>query len=105
MMIWQSCPVCRRAGGAVTIAKCSSAPVQLCSDECAKVYIMRPHKLDFNEKAAALKGGEAAGAYLESIGKTDLASLTAPEWATLCETVFLEACADLRRQADDCIPF
>lgn len=104
-MIWQSCPVCRRAGGAVTISKGSSLAVQLCSDECAKVYIMRPQALEHNEKQACLKGGEAAGAYLESIGKTDLATLSPAQWATFCETVFFETCADLRRQADDAIPF
>ena len=105
MPIWNSCPVCQRAGGAITITKGNGVPAQLCSDECAKVYIMRPEKLDFNEKAAVAAGGQAAGAYLESIGKTDLATLTEPQWLRFCETLFAETCADLRRQADDCIPF
>ena len=33
-----------------------------------------------NEHAAMAAGGDAAGAYLESLGKSDLAALTTPEW-------------------------
>ena len=31
-----------------------------------------------------LRGGEAAGAYMDSIGQTDLAKLTADQWRTVC---------------------
>ena len=106
VMIWHSCPVCRRAGGAFAISEPNGPIAHLCSIECAKVYIMRkPQPLDFNEKAACLAGGSAAGAYLESIRKTDLATMTEAEWSTFCETLFRETCNDLRRQADDIIPF
>lgn len=57
------------------------------------------------EKTAIEAGGAAGGAYLESIGKTDLATLTAAEWATFCAALFEATCADLRRQADDWVPF
>jgi hypothetical protein len=36
------------------------------------------------DATAARKGGELAGAYLEQIGKTDLATMTAEEWDTFC---------------------
>lgn len=36
------------------------------------------------EKRARQKAGEVAGAYLDEIGKTDLATLTADQWETFC---------------------
>lgn len=107
MMIGAPCPVCRRAGGAITVtfAGQSSPPAHLCSPECARIFMTRPADLDFNEKAAVAKGGEAAGAYLEQIGITDLARLSETQWETFCQTLFSATCADLQRQADDEIPF
>jgi hypothetical protein len=98
------CDVCRRAGGAVTINSHGKLAM-LCSNECAKAYIMRGDHLKPDEAKAALKGGEAAGAYLDSIGKTDLAKMTEGEWRTFCGELFRGACEELRRQADDEIPF
>jgi hypothetical protein len=40
-----------------------------------------------NEEAAMQAGGEAAGAYLESLGKSDLAQLAVDEWLTLIKAV------------------
>jgi hypothetical protein len=57
------------------------------------------------EKDAVRAGGEAAGGYLDSIGKTDLAQLTAAEWQAFCEALFKGATDDLRRQATSDIPF
>lgn len=37
------------------------------------------------EKNARQKAGDAAGAYLDEIGKTDLATLTADQWDRFCE--------------------
>jgi hypothetical protein len=37
-----------------------------------------------NEQAAIDAAGAQAGSYLDSIGKTDLAKLTADEWRTFC---------------------
>ena len=36
-----------------------------------------------NEQAAMAAGGDAAGAYLESLGRFDLATLSQPEWRQL----------------------
>jgi hypothetical protein len=43
----------------------------------------------------ALKSGKAGGAYLESIGKTDLAKLTKEEWLNFL-TLILEEYESLR---------
>ncbi len=102
------CPVCRRAGGAVTIQmgrEGGGVMAQLCSPECAKVWIMRGEATKDNERLASTRGGEAAGAYLEGIGKTDLAALTVQEWDRFCETLFRETCGEMARLADDGIPF
>jgi hypothetical protein len=40
-----------------------------------------------NEQAAMTAGGDAAGAYLESLGKSDLAALSPAEWRQLIEIV------------------
>lgn len=37
------------------------------------------------------EGGNLGGAYLDAIGKTDLATLTAEEWETFCAKVIAGA--------------
>jgi hypothetical protein len=49
-----------------------------------------------NEQAAMAAGGDAAGGYLESIGKSDLATLSQPEWRQLIEIVVTGYCDTLR---------
>jgi len=39
------------------------------------------------EMQAALIGGQYAGEYLDSIGKTDLAKLTKDEWQRFCSVM------------------
>lgn len=99
------CPVCRRAGGAVTISR-GGKYAQLCSETCAHIYLrVGPVNSNEIEARGTDKGGQAAGAYLESIGKTDLATLSIEEWQTFCLTMFRETCAEMQRIADDEIPF
>ena len=62
-------------------------------------------ELTKDEAAAAAAGGKAAGAYLEAIGKTDLAEMTKDEWAAFCGVLVTGYCADLQEQADNQIPF
>lgn len=98
------CPVCSRASGAITIDIPGRGYARFCSNDCAEVWMKRrpqPH----NEKVALEAGGAAAGAWLDRIGKTDLAALTPEEWAQFCAVLFEATCADLRRQADDWIPW
>ena len=52
-----------------------------------------------NEQAAMAAGGDAAGAYLESLGRSDLATLSQPEWRQLIEIVVTGYCDTLRELA------
>lgn len=101
------CPVCRRAGGEVTISYRDGPLAHVCSQECARIYVQAKGKIDMErfEKDAAAKGGEEAGAYLDQIGKTDLADLTAEQWAEFCQIMFSATCNALRLRASDEIPF
>lgn len=62
-------------------------------------------ELKTNEVEAALAGGKDAGAYLDSLGKTDLADMTREEWTEFCARVYRGAVADLQRQAREYVPF
>ncbi len=52
-----------------------------------------------NEEAAMTAGGDAAGAYLESLGQSDLARLSPAEWRQLIEIVVTGYCDRLRELA------
>lgn len=108
------CVVCNRAGGHISFrapglkGKEGPATVNFCSFECSETFMMaRVAKIELtrDEDAAAVAGGKAAGAYLEKIGKTDLAAMTKDEWEEFCRTLVSGAYADLQKQADEAIPF
>ncbi len=75
---------------------------ELCSMRCQDICHRRRGMIDPtpNEIAAMRAGGQAAGEYLESIGKTDLAVLTEAEWLTLLEVVITAYQDELARQLD-----
>lgn len=101
------CAVCGRAGCGIFF-KAPEERADFCSFKCSEVWMVARAaniELTKDEKAAALAGGKAAGAFLEKIGKTDLAELTKAEWAELCETLVAGAFTDLQQQADKWIPF
>lgn len=52
-----------------------------------------------NEAAAMIAGGRMGGEYLESIGKSDLATLTETEWDVFIEAVVTGYCDHLRELA------
>lgn len=52
-----------------------------------------------NERAAMTEGGMGGGEYLESIGKTDLVTLTQAEWDTFVEVIVTGYCDHLRELA------
>jgi hypothetical protein len=52
-----------------------------------------------NEQAAMVAGGDAAGEYLESLAKSDLATLSPAEWRQLIEIVVTGYCETLRALA------
>ncbi len=49
-----------------------------------------------NESAAMQHGGQMGGEYLDSIAKTDLATLSTEEWATFVECIVTGYCDQLR---------
>jgi hypothetical protein len=104
------CAVCNRAGAgfAFSAPGARAAPASFCSMLCSEVWMVAHRKkieLTRDESAAALAGGKAAGAWLEQLGRTDMARLSRVEWAEFCERLtrgYLEA---LQRQADAQVPF
>lgn len=58
-----------------------------------------------DERTAAGVGGNAGGAYLDKIGVYDLRKLNGDQWIDFCSAIFVETCAELKRRADDEIPF
>lgn len=98
------CAVCRRASRGVTVSVPGAPLKNFCSEHCARLD-MALGPLNLSEADAAEKGGEAAGAYLDEIGKTDLASLTLDEWREFCGRLFKGACDALTEAADAEVPF
>lgn len=99
------CGVCRRrANTGFGWAGQQGKPVLwLCDDpvcgQLAKtVYAMPKLELDAFEAAARDDAGEMAGAYLDTIGKTDLATLTAEEWQGFLHQVIVGFEDSLRRR-------
>jgi len=52
-----------------------------------------------NERAALAHGGQMGGEYLDSLGRTDLATLTTDEWERFIEAVVTGFCDHLRELA------
>lgn len=99
------CGVCRRrATTGLGWAGQQGRPVLwLCDDpacgQLAKtVYAMPKLELDAFEEAARDDAGNMAGAYLDTIGKTDLATLTQEEWKGFLHQVIVGFEDGLRRR-------
>ena len=113
-LAWSLCAVCRRqsrgygwfdARYPVHSAKRDQTYVQLCSRVCQDLYHGRRGVIDPtpNEQAAIAHGGVLAGEYLESLGKSDLASLSLEEWNAFLEVIVTGYCEHLRAlAARDC---
>ncbi|MFH6786294.1 MULTISPECIES: DUF6511 domain-containing protein [Methylobacterium] len=98
------CGVCRRRAntGFGWAGKQGRPVLWLCdSPECGRaarsVYEMPTIELDRYEQRARDAAGERAGAFLDAIGKTDLATLTPEEWATFLQQVVVGFEDELRR--------
>ena len=74
---------------------------RLCSRTCQDICHRRCGMIDPtpNEQAAMAAGGSAAGAYLESLCRSDLATLSPAEWRQLIEIVVTGYCDTLRELA------
>ena len=71
----------------------------LCSRACQDICHRRRGMIDPtpNEVAAMSAGGEAGGAYLEALAKSDVATLSPAEWRQLIEIIVTGYC-DTRRE-------
>lgn len=65
------------------------------------VYQMPKTKLDPFEQIALDEAGNEAGAYLDSIGQTDLAALNEEEWLIFRKTLLEGFGSSMRRQIDE----
>lgn len=78
------CGCCgRTATGFGYAPKTGQSIIWVCDDVCLQLakdsYSMKQDQFSRLESKAAGKGGEEAGQFLDSIGKTDLATLTIDE--------------------------
>lgn len=97
------CAVCHREGRGFgfipRLARLRGPPAAACSMRCLDT-IARWRNLMIdptpNEIAAMEHGGRMGGEYLDSIGRTDLASLTVEQWRAFVEAVVTGYCDALR---------
>lgn len=95
-----TCFICKRRHSNLGVAPYERAPIKWFCDahlgntNLPKVYHMR---LDKYEEQALEDGGNAGGEYLDSINKTDLASLEPEEWSRFLGLV-LQGYADSMRE-------
>lgn len=104
------CPVCRReprfhgwfdANLALGNPARDASYRELCSRACQIIFHGRRGMIDPtpNERASMQHAGRMGGEYLDSIGQTDLASLSDEEWRTFVECVVTGFCDSLREFA------
>ena len=99
------CAVCRREARGFAfdpkLGRIKGKAASACSMRCLEIVFRGKGMIDPtpNEKAAMESGGQLGGEYLDSIGKTDLAALSANEWATFVEAVVTGYCDHLREMA------
>ena len=98
------CAICRRDargyGFAPSFIRIDAPAVKLCSRRCQDITgklsgMIDPNKHETNALFAASISG---GAYVETIGKTDLSGWTEQEWAALID-VIVTSFQDFLRQA------
>lgn len=86
------CFCCRRRDSGIGYLK-NGRPLKIiwsCDDHITlvrKALAMPQSVFDVYEQRAVEKAGMEAGAFLDQIGKTDLAALTAEEWSSFCKTM------------------
>lgn len=98
------CGVCKRAATGIGYAPRQGKPILwLCDDPTCiglgrTVFHMNPKHMSQFEALSLSDAGEAAGGYLESIGKTDLAQLEPEEWIAFLKTVLFSYEAKMRER-------
>ena len=98
------CGVCGRQHHNLGYSPNDRAPALWVCEDCIpyarKVYHMPDTEFSLYEKRALERAGEIAGAYLDDIGKTDLAALTAEEWAEFWRRGVHGFAENIRAQVD-----
>ena len=87
------CSCCQRAATGFGYTPNAKKPILwLCDDPaCIQIakdsYTMKQDQFTRLESLAAGKGGEEGGAFLDGIGKSDLAQLNEGEWFEFCRRI------------------
>lgn len=107
-----SCSVCGRSGRGFAFTPRgwkADAKLPACSMICLDILAREQRnvfKLNHFENQAIDAASDAAGEFLELLGKTDLATLTGDEWRELIQLVFVRSTATIQRLTDDgAVPF
>lgn len=110
-----SCAICRRSDrgyGFSTFWNKDAPYRRACSRMCLDIIQVRTGdmfdqaSLDIFERRGIEDASDAAGAFLETLGKTDLAQLTKAEWSDLLGIVFTTTAATIQKLSDEqAVPF
>lgn len=98
------CAICRRDARGFSfeprLIHVQAPPVKLCSRHCQKLTARLKGMIhpNIHEQNALIAASEKGGAYVESLGKTDLITWSPEEWATLVD-VIVTAFQDFLRTA------
>ena len=98
------CAICRRDARGFSfeprLIKVQAPPVKLCSRHCQDLTARLKGMIhpNIHEQNALIAASEKGGAYVESLGKTDLITWSPEEWATLVD-VIVTAFQDFLRTA------
>jgi hypothetical protein len=83
-------------------------PVPCCSMECLDVAVKwrgNMRQLNVDEKRAVNSASPEVGAYLDQIGKTDLATMTETEWLGFIAHAYGTVSAEVRKIWENEVPF
>lgn len=117
MNLIDCCFICRRRSDNIGYSPHDRAPIKWVCWECLddthngirsklpKVYHMPKRQLDDYERRALEDGGNAGGEYLDSIQKTDLASLDDHEWREFLRRVLVGYADGMREIVSKEIPY
>lgn len=99
-----TCILCGRRPSGFGYAPSDSHPVGWACwvhlPQAETVYKLPHTTLDAYEQIALREAGDAAGAYLDKLGQTDLALLTPEEWLIFRKTLLEEFGTSMRKQID-----
>ena len=82
-------------------------PVQACSMTCLDIATRRKGQMKANidEQRAITAASPAIGAFLEDLGKSDLAVLTQQEWLAFLTHAYVTVCAEVSKIWENEVPF